>query len=126
MSTLIVGTIQSSTTSPPTINNSAGTAIGTFCRAWINFNGTGSIAVRASFNVTTIADNGTGDYTVTYTNALVDENYCYVVSSGQGNVLMTGNQAGAVPTAAALRVSTTVGNTGAAIDTARLNVAIFR
>lgn len=76
MSTLSVGTIQSnSATAPPTINNSAGTAIGTFCRAWVNFNGTGAIATRATFNVTSIGDNGAGDYTVNFTTALPDANY---------------------------------------------------
>ena len=50
---------------PPTIQDSAGTQIGTFCRAWVNFNGTGTVAIRASFNVTSITDNGTGDYTLT-------------------------------------------------------------
>ena len=126
MSTLSVGTIQSNTTSPPTINNSAGTAIGTFCRAWVNFNGTGTVAIRASFNVSSITDHGVGDYTVNFTTALADENYCYVVSSGQGNVLMTGNQARAVPSTSSLSVMLTVGNTAGAIDTARLNVSIFR
>ena len=76
MSTLSVGTIQSNTTSPPTINNSAGTQIGTFCRAWVNFNGTGVIAIRAQFNVTSITDNGNGNYTVNWTaGALTDANY---------------------------------------------------
>jgi len=45
------------------------------CRAWVNFNGTGTVAIRASFNVTSITDNGVGDYTVNFTNALTDANY---------------------------------------------------
>jgi hypothetical protein len=45
------------------------------CRAWVNFNGTGTIAIRASFNVTSITDNGVGDYTVNFTNAMPDANY---------------------------------------------------
>jgi hypothetical protein len=127
MSTLSVGTIKSGTAStPPTIQDSNGTEIGTFCRAWVNFDGTGTVAIRASFNVSSITDHSVGDYTVNFTTALADANYCYVVSSGQGNVLMTGNQGGAVPTTSALRVITLVGNTGGAIDTARLNVTIFR
>jgi len=60
---------------PPTIQDSAGTQIGTFCRAWVNFNGQGTVAIRASFNVSSITDNGTGDYTVNFTNALPDVNY---------------------------------------------------
>lgn len=53
---------------------SVATAYG--CRAWVNFNGTGAVAIRASGNVTSITDNGTGSYTVNFTNAMVDANYC--------------------------------------------------
>jgi hypothetical protein len=44
-------------------------------RAWVNFNGTGTVAIRASGNVSSITDNGTGDYTVNFTNAMADANY---------------------------------------------------
>jgi hypothetical protein len=44
-------------------------------KAWVNFNGTGTVAIRGSFNVSSITDNGTGDYTVNFTNALADTNY---------------------------------------------------
>jgi hypothetical protein len=53
---------------------SVATAYG--CRAWVNFNGTGTVAIRASGNVTSITDNGTGTYTVNITNAMPDANYC--------------------------------------------------
>lgn len=46
------------------------------CRAWVNFNGTGTVAIRASGNVSSITDNGTGDYTVNFTTAMPDANYC--------------------------------------------------
>ena len=49
------------------------------CRAWVNFNGTGTVAIRASGNVSSITDNGTGDYTVNFTTALVDANYAFTV-----------------------------------------------
>lgn len=52
---------------------SVATAYG--CRAWVNFNGTGTIAIRASGNVSSISDNGAGNYTVNFTTALVDANY---------------------------------------------------
>jgi len=44
--------------------------------AWVNFNGTGTVAIRSSYNVSSITDNATGDYTVNFTNALSDANYC--------------------------------------------------
>ena len=52
---------------------SSATAYG--CRAWVNFNGTGTVAIRGSGNVTSITDNGTGDYTVNFTTAMTDVNY---------------------------------------------------
>ena len=45
------------------------------CRAWVNFNGTGTVAIRGSANVSSITDNGTGDYTVNFTTAMPDANY---------------------------------------------------
>ena len=45
------------------------------CRAWVNFNGTGTVAIRASGNVSSITDNGAGDYTVNFTTAMPDVNY---------------------------------------------------
>ena len=48
---------------------------GNACKAWVNFNGTGTVAIRDSFNVSSITDNGTGDYTVNFTNAMSDANY---------------------------------------------------
>jgi hypothetical protein len=55
---------------------SVATAYG--CRAWVNFNGTGTPAIRASGNVSSITDNGVGDYTVNFTNAFVDANYAAI------------------------------------------------
>jgi len=60
---------------------SAATAYG--CRAWVNFNGTGTVAIRASGNVSSITDNGTGDYTVNFTTAMPDINYSTVISYSQ-------------------------------------------
>ena len=44
-------------------------------KAWVNFNGTGTVAIRAAFNVSSITDNSTGDYTANFTTAMVDANY---------------------------------------------------
>jgi hypothetical protein len=51
-------------------------------KAWVNFNGTGTVAIRASFNVSSITDNGTGNYTVNFTTALPDANYAAVFGGG--------------------------------------------
>ena len=64
---------------------SVATAYG--CRAWVNFNGTGTVAIRASGNVTSITDNGTGDYTVNFTTAMPDANYAATSNASSGNGL---------------------------------------
>ena len=55
--------------------NASGSAPVYACRAWVNFNGTGTVAIRASGNVSSITDNGTGDYTVNFTTEMPDANY---------------------------------------------------
>jgi hypothetical protein len=50
-------------------------------KVWVNFNGTGVVAVRASFNVSSITDNGVGNYTINFATALVDANYAVVASA---------------------------------------------
>ena len=53
------------------------------CRAWVNFNGTGTVAIRASGNVSSITDNGAGDYTVNFTTAMPDENYAVQITASR-------------------------------------------
>jgi hypothetical protein len=64
---------------------SVATAYG--CRAWVNFNGTGTVAIRASGNVSSITDNGVGDYRVNFTTAMPDINYSALITSGQKGVV---------------------------------------
>lgn len=126
MSTLSVATIKSQNTLPPAIQNSSGTEIGTFCRAWVNFNGTGTVAIRASFNVSSITDNGTGDYTVNFTTAMSDANY----AAGGSTVNTAGGKAATATfsgTASTLRVTTASALGGAANeDSATVAIFVFR
>jgi hypothetical protein len=69
-----------------------GIPAGTLCRAWVNFNGTGTVAIRASFNVSSISDNGAGLYTVNLTNAMPDVNFSVAGMSSRAG---TTGQAGA-------------------------------
>jgi hypothetical protein len=134
--TVVADTLQAASTStlvlkngvadtPPTIQDSAGTEIGTFCRAWVNFNGTGTVAIRSSFNVSSITDNGTGDYTVNLTNAMPDANYSLVgLCRINGNNLNNISFSSATnPTTTAARVIT---NQGTLFDADYVNVSIFR
>jgi hypothetical protein len=104
----------------------SGSAPSYTCRAWVNFNGTGTVAIRASGNVTSITDNGTGDYTVNFTNAMADANYCTTinatVSAASHNSLWnrsTTYATGSYRTAI-------LNHGGTAIDPDFVNVAIFR
>ena len=76
MSTLQVGTIKSASSAAPVFQNSSGTEKGQLAKAWINFKGNGTVGIRDSFNVSSLTDNGTGDYTVSFTNNLGNTNYC--------------------------------------------------
>ena len=81
MSTLKVNTIQN--TSAAHSSTPEQIAQGR-AKVWINFNGTGTIAIRDSFNVSSITDNGQGDYTVTMTTAMSNTNYAVATASGDG------------------------------------------
>lgn len=75
---LTISTLKDSSGVLATQNGMTGIA-----KAWVNFNGTGTVAIRDSFNVSSITDNGTGDYTVNFTTALPNANYSTVVSYSQ-------------------------------------------
>ena len=76
MSTLKVATIQDTSGNNSSTPNEVAQGR---AKAWVNFNGTGTVAIRDSFNVSSIADNGTGLYTINFTNAFADTNYCPVM-----------------------------------------------
>ena len=78
---VVLGTSPTLTT--PTFDSASlatisGTAPLYMCRAWVNFDGDGVVSIRASGNVSSITDNGVGDYTVNFTTAMVDANYSVV------------------------------------------------
>lgn len=104
-------------------------------RAWVMFNGTGTVAIRASGNVTSITDNAAGDYTVNLTVALSDANYAPVVScSSDGlfrydvnlygqSTLANGSVA---PTTSAFRFTTYAYSGSASTDSAYISAVVFR
>lgn len=104
------------------------------CRAWVNFNGTSTVAIRASFNVTSITDNGTGDYTVNFTTAMPDANYSVNANNSPNfagafscgvALFSNGTPTETAPTTSASRMF--FGNTsGAAYDPKYVCVAVFR
>lgn len=116
--TLTISTLKNDTGVLATQNGMTGIA-----KAWVNFNGTGTVAIRDSFNVSSITDNGTGNYTVNFTTAMPNANYALSFSAGD---------AGAVTFAGIARTYATTsigvlaqGAGGGAFDYTTINVAVF-
>jgi len=92
------------------------------CRAWVNFNGTGTVAIRGSGNVSSITDNNVANYTVNFTTAMPDVNYAGLVTASYGYSVVT---IAVAPTTSAFRFGT--GNPVAADgDSTYVMVAVFR
>ena len=77
--------------SVPTVS---GTAPLYFCRAWVNFNGTGTVAIRGSGNVSSITDGGTGTFAINFTTAMPDVNYAAVGTAVNSSSYLTGITSG--------------------------------
>jgi hypothetical protein len=108
MSTLRVNTIQNAAGSgTPSINGLA--------TVWVNFDGSGTIAIRGSFNVTSLTDIGVGRYTVNFTNALSTANYSAVTSNA--------NRDGGVFSLATTSVGIFAGETP--VDSTTITLAVF-
>ena len=103
---------------------SVATAYG--CRAWVNFNGTGTVAIRASGNVSSITDGGVGVYTPNFTTAMPDVNYARVVNRGNSGTFFTsaGDDVTA-PTVSAFRIGNR-DSTGTYYDIDYIHVSVFR
>lgn len=122
--TIVVSNLNDGTNTGNTTDMIKGSA-----RAWVNFNGTGTVAIRAAYNVSSITDNGVGDYTVNFTNAMPDANYSEIVGSGitlapvvsAARAFCTGNR---LSTSIAVAIADNGGDT--AFDMEVVNVAIFR
>ena len=136
-------TLTNKTLTTPNIDSAqfatvSGTAPLYACRAWVNFNGTGTVAIRASGNVSSITDNGAGLYTVNFTNAFADTSYSVSgVASRSGTtaqagagVTVTDNSVNTARTTSAIQVIM-LANAGdgaydSAVDSAWVSVQAFR
>ncbi len=111
--------------------NASGTAPLYACRAWVNFNGTGTVAIRASGNVSSITDNGTGDYTVNFATAMPDADYAMVqgsanISGGTSDRPVTaGFNIATAPTSSAARIYVKDAE-NIARDSTRVTLSFFR
>nr|BAR24438.1 putative alpha amylase [uncultured Mediterranean phage uvMED] len=133
MSTVKAANLQNTGSGAPAFKNSSGTEIGQLAKAWVNFNGTGTVAIRDSFNVASITDNGTGDYTMNLTNAMANVNYAItgtvgtIGSTGASDLFLGGgrqtNYSDLRTTGAARFASTNAA--GAAEDGAIVSLVVF-
>jgi hypothetical protein len=101
MSTIISANVSDGTLSIPTTFVTNGSA-----KAWVNFNGTGTIAARDSLNLSSLTDNGTGNYTINFTNAFSAADYTFAlgISNASGVTAVAFQSFGTAPTTTALRV----------------------
>ena len=106
-----------------TATNATGSAPIYACRAWVNFNGQSTVSIRGSGNVTSITDNGTGNYTVNFTTAMPDANYAAIAAR---NIVGTSN--GFTLEVASLLTTSCVVLTRevASVDPSIVSVSIFR
>jgi len=113
-----------------TLFNASGSAPVYACRAWVNFNGSGTVAIRSSGNVTSITDNGTGNYTVNFTTALPDTDYIAVCNGDRTDTGVVGAMCGVTSTSSqttnAFQVINANTANGVALDGAHIFVSVFR
>ena len=122
MSTLTVQTISNGPVSTSSANVIQGSA-----KAWVNFNGQGTVAIRSSYNVSSITDNGVGDYTVNFTTAMPNANYALAgaaEATGAASIGVLAYYTSGTRTTSAVRVSTTQSGVGL-IDLAVVSVSVF-
>jgi len=126
MSTLAVGTIKSVSSAAPVFQNTSGTEIGQICKAWVNFDGTGTIAMRDNFNVSSITDGGTGVYTANFTTAMANANYASVVSTGNNDKGRYGIMIDSDDkTTSGCKIFGFQTSTGSSLDSEEVSLAIF-
>lgn len=127
MSTIKVSTVSNLA---GTNSTSADNVISGSAKAWVNLDGTGTVSIRASYNVTSITDNGTGDYTINFTNAMSDTNYAAMQSygyvSGDGYDWCICQDLSSSRTTSACRIRVANYTASTLVDVYGLYVAIFR
>lgn len=97
--------------------------------AWVNFNGTGTVAIRAAGNVSSITDNAVGDYTTVFSTNMIDANYA-VTAAGSESGAGSGGQSlitvDATRTVSSVQYYWKQGNLSAPVDTPAVYMAVIR
>jgi hypothetical protein len=112
---------------PAALSTASGSAPSYSCRAWVNFNGTGTVAIRGSGNVSSITDNGVGFYTVNFTTSMPDANYTAVATTAiEGTYAASSACSSTTNTASGAVISVTDYNGPARCDQNGIYINIFR
>jgi len=109
---------------PDALSTASGSAPSYSARAWVNFNGTGTVAIRESGNVSSITDLGTGYYTINFTTAMPDANYS-IVGNTNGYDFVTFASGGPSQTTSAFNLFTVDTGTNG-VDNAYVFLCVFR
>jgi len=112
---------------PASLSTATGSAPSYSARAWVNFDGTGTVAINASGNVSSITDGGTGDYRINFTTAMPDENYtaaglCRETSTGTDGMMRLSS----IYTVDTIRVLCLENTTDTTIDCQKVVLTVFR
>ena len=108
--------------------NASGSAPIYACRAWVNFNGTGTVAIRASGNVSSITDRGTGEYTINFATAMPDANYATNGTCGTQSAIIGAfveAPVRAAPTTTAVQCAILL-HTGSLVDADYVEISVHR
>ena len=119
---------------PDALSTASGSAPSYSARAWINFNGQGTISIRNSANISSITDYGTGNYGISFTTAMPDNTYCWTIGSNTQSGVTTGyptlnTNGSAVPanlSTTGIQINTSESSNGVLRDVAYICLAIFR
>jgi hypothetical protein len=111
---------------PASLSTASGSAPSYSARAWVNFNGTGTPAIRASGNVSSITDGGTGIYTVNITTAMSDTNFAVVVGGRRSSGATFDQNTGGYAVSTSTASIRTADEGPSAVDFEFISVAIFR
>jgi hypothetical protein len=126
----MAGTLTISTLSDGTNSTSSTNCIQGSAKAWINYKGTATRAINASYNVSSVTFNSTGNYTINFTNAMTDANYnavfgsaYYASGSGPSNF---GEFWAGTRSTTALQIAMQTSSASAYVDVPVVSVTIFR
>lgn len=127
-------TVTANATLTTKLTTASGSAPSYSARAWVNFNGTGTVAIRAGGNVSSITDNGVGNYTVNFTTAMPSANYSTVLNTqgattgsivGEWGLYTASTTTFATPTTSSFQFTTWNSAVSGLADTAYVMVTVF-